>query len=169
MRGILREVRNARRWFSEFKISVTDPQGRLLSEQTVKASRFGTFDSTLVLPAAAVSGQYVIAAHQDRKGLEPLHFQGAFEVRSFQLEKIKLSFEFPRRVWFRGETIVATLESAFTGGSRWRAASCAASSRTAAAKPSRPMPRERPGCRSTPRACAPERPSGSPSRSMART
>ncbi len=119
MRGILREVRNASYAVPEnreFKISVTDPQGRLLSEQTVKVSRFGTFDSTLDLPAAAANGQYVIAAHQDRKGLEPLHFQGAFEVRSFQLEKIKLSIEFPRRVWFRGETIEATLESAFYWG-----------------------------------------------------
>ncbi len=119
MRGILREVRNASYAVpenSEFKISITDPQGRLLSEQTVKVSRFGTFDSTLVLPAAAANGEYVIAAYQDRKGLEPLHFQGAFEVRSFQLEKIKLSIEFPRRVWFRGETIEATLESAFYWG-----------------------------------------------------
>ena len=55
LRGILREVRNTAYAVpenSEFKVSITDPQGRLLSEQTVKLSRFGTFDSTLALPAA---------------------------------------------------------------------------------------------------------------------
>ncbi len=119
LRGILREVHNtayAVPEHSEFKVSITDPQGRLLSEQTVQVSRFGTFDSSLVLPAAAVNGQYVIAAHQDRKGQEPLHFQGSFEVRAFKLEKIKLAMEFPRRVWFRGETIEASLRAAFYWG-----------------------------------------------------
>jgi TolA-binding protein len=119
LRGILREVRNTAYAVpenSEFKVSITDPQGRLLSEQTVKLSRFGTFDSTLVLPATTANGQYVIAAHQDRKGQDPLHFQGAFEVRSFKLEKIKLAMEFPRRVWFRGEVIEANLQAAFYWG-----------------------------------------------------
>lgn len=119
LRGILREVRNTAYAVpdnSEFKVSITDPQGRLLSEQTVILSRFGTFDSSLALPEAAAIGQYVIAAHQDPKGLEPLHFQGTFEVRTFKLEKIKLSMEFPRRVWFRGETIEPTLQAAFYWG-----------------------------------------------------
>ena len=119
LRGILREVRDAAYAVpenAEFKLSITDPRGRLLSEQSVKVSAFGTFNSSLVLPAAAASGQYVMAAHQERKGLEPLHFQGTFEVRAFKLEKIKLSMEFPRRVWFRGETIEATLQAAFYWG-----------------------------------------------------
>ena len=119
LRGILREVRHTAYAVPEnreFKLSVTDPQGRLLSEQTVRVSRFGTFDSTFTLPAATANGSYVIAAHQDRKGLEPLQFQGSFEVRSFKLEKIKLAMAFPRRVWFRGETIVATLQTAFYWG-----------------------------------------------------
>jgi tetratricopeptide (TPR) repeat protein len=119
LRGILREVRNTAYAVpenSEFKVSITDPQGRLLSEQKVKLSRFGTFDSTLVLPAAATLGQYVIAAHQDRKGQEPLHFQGGFEVSSFTLEKIRLAMEFPRRVWFRGESVEVNLSSAFYWG-----------------------------------------------------
>ena len=119
LRGILREVRNSAYAVpenSEFKLSISDPQGRLLSEQNVKVSRFGTFDSSLALPAGTANGTYVMAAHQERKGLEPLHFQGSFEVRSFKLEKIKLALEFPRRVWFRGETIDATLQAAFYWG-----------------------------------------------------
>ena len=119
LRGILREVRASAYAVpenSEFKLSISDPQGRLLAEQSVKTSRFGTFDSSLVLPAVTANGIYVMAAHQERKGLEPLHFQGTFEVRSFKLEKIKLAMEFPRRVWFRGESIEATLQAAFYWG-----------------------------------------------------
>jgi TolA-binding protein len=119
LRGILREVRNTAYAVpenGEFKVSITDPQGRLLSEQTVKTSKFGTFDSSLALPPSAANGQYVIAAHQERKGQEPLHFQGTFEVGSFKLEKLKLAMEFPRRVWFRGETIEVDLQAAFYWG-----------------------------------------------------
>ncbi|HNQ87721.1 MAG TPA: MG2 domain-containing protein [Verrucomicrobiota bacterium] len=119
VRGILREVRNAAYAVpenGEFKVSVLDPQGRLLSEQTVKLSRFGTFDSAFALPAGAASGQYTLAAHQDRKGHEPLHFQGTFEVRPLTLAKIKLAIEFPRRVWFRGESIEANLQVAYYWG-----------------------------------------------------
>jgi tetratricopeptide (TPR) repeat protein len=119
LRGILREVRDtayAVPTNSEFKVSITDSQGRLLSEQTVKTSRFGTFDSTFVLPTAAANGLYVIAASQDRKGQDPLHFQGTFQVRSFQLEKLKLAMDFPRRVWFRGETVEVNLQAAFYWG-----------------------------------------------------
>jgi uncharacterized protein YfaS (alpha-2-macroglobulin family)/TolA-binding protein len=119
LRGILREVRNTSYAVpenSEFKVSVTDPSGRLLSEQTVKLNRFGAFDASLALPASAVNGQYVIAANQERKGQDSLHFQGAFQVRAFKLEKLKLSMEFPRRVWFRGETIDVNLQAAFYWG-----------------------------------------------------
>ena len=119
LRGILREVRDTAYALpenSEFKLSITDPQGRLLSEQTVKLGRFGTFDASLALPAAAASGPYVLAARQERKGREALHFQGSFEVRTFKLEKIKLALEFPRRVWFRGEKIEATLQTAYYWG-----------------------------------------------------
>ena len=119
LRGVLREIRDTAYAVpenSEFKLSITDPQGRLLSEQTLKVSKFGTLDSTLVLPASAAVGQYVIAANQERKGQEPLHFQGLFQVRSFKLEKLKLAMDFQRRVWFRGETVEASLQAAFYWG-----------------------------------------------------
>lgn len=119
LRGILRDVRDTAYAIpenSEFKVGVRNPQGRTLSEQTVQLSQFGTFDAALLLPAGAVNGTYVIAARQDRKGKEPLVFQGTFEVRSFTLEKIKLALEFPRRVWFRGETIEAAVQVSYYWG-----------------------------------------------------
>jgi TolA-binding protein len=119
LRGIVREVREggyAVPENAEFKLSISDPQGRLMVAQGVKISRFGTFDSSLKLPAGAVTGRYVMAAQQERKGLEPLHFQGYFEVRAFQLEKIKLAMEFPRRVWFRGEILEVSMQAAYFWG-----------------------------------------------------
>ena len=119
MRGILRDVIQeayAVPTDAAFKIRFADPKGRLLSEQAVKLSKFGTFDATLALPEAAAIGQYTMTAFQERKGKEPLQFQGTFEVREFKLEKIKLTLDVARRVWFRGETIEATLQAAYYWG-----------------------------------------------------
>lgn len=119
IRGVLRDVRNEAYAVPEdasFKINFSDPQGRLLSEQAVKLSKFNTFDATLELPAKAAIGQYTMAAIQERKGKKPLHFQGTFQVREFKLEKIKLSMDFPRRVWFRGEKIEASMHTAYYWG-----------------------------------------------------
>jgi uncharacterized protein YfaS (alpha-2-macroglobulin family)/TolA-binding protein len=121
MRGVLRDVKNGAYVVPEnadFTIRVTDPQSRLLSEQSVKLSEFGTFDSGVELPSQAAIGQYTMTASQESKatGKTPLQFQGTFEVREFKLEKIKLAMEFPRRVWFRGESIEATLTAAFAWG-----------------------------------------------------
>jgi len=119
MRGILRDVRNGEYAIPEdagFKIRFTDPQARLLSEQTVKLGKFGTFDASLALPEKAAIGQYTMTAIQEHKGREPLQFQGTFDVREFKLEKIKLAMDFPRRVWFRGEKIETTLQAAYYWG-----------------------------------------------------
>ena len=119
LRGILREIRNAAYAVpedAEFKVSFTDPQGRMLSEQTVKLSKYGTFDAALALPAAAPVGTYAIAARQERKGQEPLNYTGSFEVRQFKLEKIRLAMDFPRRVYFRGETVECTVKAQFYWG-----------------------------------------------------
>ena len=119
MRGILRDVRNDAYAIPEnpdFKIRFTDPQGRLLSGQSVRLSSFGTFDATLALPSEAAIGTYTMTASQEINGRETLQFQGTFEVREFKLEKIKLTMDFPRRVWFRGEPIEATVQAAYYWG-----------------------------------------------------
>jgi tetratricopeptide (TPR) repeat protein len=119
MRGILRDVINDAYAIPEspdFTIRFSDPQGRLLSEQAVKLGKFGTFDATLVLPSQAKVGTYTMTASQSSNGRETLTFQGTFDVREFKLEKIKLTMDFPRRVWFRGEKIEATVQAAYYWG-----------------------------------------------------
>jgi uncharacterized protein YfaS (alpha-2-macroglobulin family) len=119
MRGILRDVKKDAYIIPEspgFKIRFTDPQGRLLSEEPVKLGKFGTFDATLALPSQAKIGTYTMTASQQINGRETLQFQGTFEVREFKLEKIKLTMDFPRRVWFRGEKIETTVQAAYYWG-----------------------------------------------------
>ena len=119
LRGVLRDVRDGAYAVPDdanFKVRLTDPLGRLLAEQTVKLSKFGTFDAMLALPDKAATGQYTMTASQERKGQASLQFQGTFEVREFKLEKIKLTMDFPRRVWFRGEKIEATLQTTYYWG-----------------------------------------------------
>lgn len=116
MRGVLREVKDGSYAIpadSAFHISFHDPEGRLLSTQQVKLSAFGTFHATLELPTGAALGAYTMKAWQERKDKEPLTFEGAFVVREFKLEKIKLTLETPSRVLFRGEPLEATLQAAY--------------------------------------------------------
>lgn len=119
MRGVLRDVKDGSYAIpadAAFKVRFTDPQGRLLSEQAVKLSAFGTFDATLALPATAALGDYAMTAIQELKDRPPLTFQGTFSVREFKLEKIRLSLETPRRILFRGEKLEATLQAAYYWG-----------------------------------------------------
>jgi uncharacterized protein YfaS (alpha-2-macroglobulin family)/TolA-binding protein len=119
VRGVLRDVKNGSYAVPEdagFQVRFTDPQGQVISEQAVKLSKFGTFSASLDLPGKAPVGQYTLTAQQERKGRESLSFQGTFEVREFKLEKIKLAMEFPRRVWFRGEKVEATLKASYYWG-----------------------------------------------------
>ena len=119
MRGVLRDVKDGGYAIpanAAFLLRFADPQGRLMAEQSVSLTRFGTFDAVFQLPASAPTGPYTMTASQEREGMEPLVFQGNFEVRAFTLEKIKLSMDFPRRVFFRGEKIEASLQAAYYWG-----------------------------------------------------
>lgn len=119
MRGVLRDVTDGAYTIpadSAFKIAFHDPQGRMLSEQTVNLSTFGTFQTTLALPHTATLGSYTMTASQQRKDQPALRFQGTFTVREFKLEKIKLTLDAPRRVLFRGESLEATLQANYYWG-----------------------------------------------------
>lgn len=119
MRGILRDVKDGAYALPEdakFLLGFTDPQGRLLSEQSVTTGRFGTFDAKLQLPESAPTGTYTMTARQEKKSGPGLTFQGQFEVRHFKLEKIKLAMDFARPICFRGEAVEMDLTAAYHWG-----------------------------------------------------
>ena len=99
-----------------YKLSVIDAQGRPIREEAVKLSQFGGFDTQMQLDADAPVGEYRIqVSPYDAKGTEHT-FIGKFQVQRFQLEKVQLTLDFPRDVYFRGEQVEATFSAQYYYG-----------------------------------------------------
>ena len=117
IRGIIRDVKDgsyiipARR---SWEVRVTDPAGRLLSTNKVTLDKFGAFDGTLDLPEGAQHGAYTITAEQPE---DQTTWTGNFKVADFKLERIRLAFDFPQRVYFRGEKVAGTISATYYWGS----------------------------------------------------
>ena len=75
-------------------------------------SDFGTFHETLPLDPSAPVGTYRVRVYQPGKS----DFAGAFEVQSYQLEPIDLSFDLKKTVYYRGETIEADVVAKYQYG-----------------------------------------------------
>jgi len=130
IRGIIRDVKDGSYFVSAgaaYKLSVLDSQGRLIREEEVKLSDFGTFHTEMKLDENAPVGDYRITAQllidEVVNGLRPVHepspsrlYTGDFQVQRFQLEKMKLVIDFPQRVYFRGEKIEATFTASYYYG-----------------------------------------------------
>jgi tetratricopeptide (TPR) repeat protein len=115
IRGVVREV--ALGQYSPmpkavYQFEVADSRGRLIAARAVTLSDFGTFHETLALDSAAPVGTYRIRAFQPGKS----DFSGSFEVHSYQLEPISLAFDLKKTVFYRGETIQATLVAKYQYG-----------------------------------------------------
>lgn len=118
VRGVIRDVEDGSYIVPEdrdYTVRVNDPQGRLIGETELKLSDFGAFDTALQLPDSAAFGDYSIIAHPTAK--EEIVYQGNFSVQQFKLDRIRLSFDFPQQVYFRGEKIETTLNAAYYWGS----------------------------------------------------
>ena len=119
IRGILRDVRKGTYIVPagvRYKLSVIDAQGRPIREEAVKLSQFGGFDTQMQLDAdASVGGYRIQVSPYDTKGTEHT-FTGRFQVQRFQLEKVQLTLDFPRDVYFRGEQVEATFSAQYYYG-----------------------------------------------------
>lgn len=123
MRGIIRDVSNGAYVVPDgapYNVSVIDARGRQIHKEEVKLSQFGGFDTQLLLDNAASVGEYRIRVAQfdpDAKLEISSHtFTGNFQVHRFQLEKVQLLLDFPRRVYFRGEQVDATFTARYYYG-----------------------------------------------------
>jgi tetratricopeptide (TPR) repeat protein len=118
VRGVIREVKDgsyivpAKR---DYIVRISDPVGRLLGETDLTLSDFGTFDTSIQLPGSAAFGQYSIIAHPKEK--KEITYQGNFKVEKFKLDRVRLDFDFPQQVYFRGEKIETTLSASYYWGS----------------------------------------------------
>ena len=118
VRGVIRDVQDGSYIVPEdrdYTVRITDPAGRLLGESELELSAFGTFDTSIKLPDSAAIGKYSIIAHPTAK--KEISYQGEFAVQQFQLDRIRLGFDFSQQVYFRGEKIQATLKAHYYWGS----------------------------------------------------
>ena len=118
VRGIIRDVKDGSYIVPEkreYTVRITDPAGRLLGVSELTLSEFGTFDTALQLPNSAAFGDYSIIAHPKDK--KEITYQGSFQVQQFKLDRVRLAFDFPQQVYFRGEKIEPTLSATYYWGS----------------------------------------------------
>jgi uncharacterized protein YfaS (alpha-2-macroglobulin family)/tetratricopeptide (TPR) repeat protein len=104
VRGVIREIKDgqyANAPGAGYRFEVTDSRGRQLIAQGVTLSDFGTFHQTLPLDSGAPVGTYRVRVYQPGKS----DFGGTFEVQSYQLQPIDLSFDLKKSVFYRGEPI----------------------------------------------------------------
>ena len=123
MRGIIRDVSEGAYVVTEgapYNVSVIDARGRQIHKEQVKLSQFGGFDTQVQLDETASVGEYRIRAvrYDPNRKLEiSSHtFTGNFQVHRFQLEKVQLLLDFPRSVYFRGDSVEATFSARYYYG-----------------------------------------------------
>ncbi|MBT8037129.1 MAG: tetratricopeptide repeat protein [Verrucomicrobiae bacterium] len=119
VRGIIRDVKDGSYVVPKGKkyvVRILDPKGRMLKEATRKLSDFGVLDTSLTIDSHAPLGGYVISVSEKGAKAPPV-FNGAFNVQRYKLEKVKLAFDFPNKVIFRGETISAKIKANYYWGS----------------------------------------------------
>ncbi|MDB5352249.1 MAG: large extracellular alpha-helical protein [Planctomycetota bacterium] len=115
LRGVVREVTEGRydaRPGADYRLEVTDSRGRPFVARAIKLSTFGTFAESIKLDDATPVGAYRVRVYQPG-GSE---FSGGFQVQTYQLRKIDLTFDLPRFVYYRGETVKGSLIAKYQYG-----------------------------------------------------
>ena len=105
LRGVIRRVANDTYVVDDDKeltLNVFDPRNRLIWEDDVKLNEFGSFHSNFVLPATSPQGSYRLVVSDPKSDKQ---YQGAISVQPYSLQKIQLSIESDRNVYYRGENI----------------------------------------------------------------
>ena len=103
-RAILRQVKDGAFTFEEgqsYRVEISDPAGRALSEERASLSAFGTLAGSVELPEEAASGSWTITL-EDKSGRRGT---GSFLVEDYHLERAELVLTPERDVYYRGEKV----------------------------------------------------------------
>ncbi|MCB9914544.1 MAG: tetratricopeptide repeat protein [Planctomycetes bacterium] len=114
-RALVRSMQPGRAGFTpgeRYRYEVRDARGRVVDGGQVALSAYGSASGALQLDPLAPLGDYTVHL-LDREGRG---FQGAFEVRDFELQRVELSLELDQEVYFRGETVQLTAKAAYYFG-----------------------------------------------------
>lgn len=117
-RGIIRSVKDGSYVVPDkettYNVSVTDSKGRILWQKPQTLSKFGTFHAQLPLDERAPVGKYTITVRNSDKSSRT--YNGTFKVKEFQLEKMRLTMESDRDVYFPSETVKLTISAEYYWG-----------------------------------------------------
>jgi len=95
-----------------YTLEVFDGRDRLVHQEDVSLSSFGSFHANFMLPATSPQGQYrVLVRDEDGRS-----YQGTFQVHEYQLEPVRLTIDTPRNVYYRGEEIEGTIKASYYYG-----------------------------------------------------
>jgi hypothetical protein len=115
LKGIIRDVVNGSYEVAtgSRSLSVADAAGRVVHQEEVTLSPFGTFHTSLTLSGQAGPGEYTIQLVTPGTAQ---HFNGHFKVEDYKLEKIRLKINFDRAQYFRGEPVKLELKAEYYFG-----------------------------------------------------
>ena len=119
IRGLLREVdaRGALRTPASkgrdgaYTLQVLSSQGSPMFETQVSLNDFGAFAADFTLSDSAPTGEYRLVVSRGKQT-----FTGEFLVETYQLDKLKLTIDTQRDVYFRGETITGAITAEYYYG-----------------------------------------------------
>ena len=96
----------------QFTLEILDGRNRLVHQQKVTLSAYGTFHAHFLLPPASPQGVYRVLVRDDARQ----NYQGTFLVHEQKIEPVHLVVDTPRKVYYRGEEIEGTIRAAFYYG-----------------------------------------------------
>ncbi|TWT33373.1 tetratricopeptide repeat protein [Blastopirellula retiformator] len=114
LKGIIRDAVNDIYVVPEnrdYKLEVFDGRNRLVMEEEIKLSDYGSFQSHLLLPTGAALGNYRMVVSADK-----VRYEGSFVVHEYQLPSVFLTVESDRKVYYRGEKITGAIKAAYYYG-----------------------------------------------------
>ena len=96
---------------TEYKLQVLSSQGAAVYQGNVALNEFGSFAVDFTLSSSAPTGEYRIVLNRGKQT-----YNGAFLVEMYQLEKIKLTIDTDREVYFRGEKLSGAIKAEYYYG-----------------------------------------------------
>ena len=109
--GVLRVPKTEKKPEQEYSVQVVSSQGSPVYQENIILNDFGSFAVDFHLSSAAPTGEYRILVNRGKHS-----YSGMFLIEQYTLEKVKLSIETERDVYFRGETVQGTIKAEYYYG-----------------------------------------------------
>ena len=100
-----------------FNVTIFDNRNRLVHEDKIALSAFGSFDAHFILPETSPQGNYrVVVTEETKRSTGIQSYQGRFTVHQYKLEPVQLTIDSERAVYYRGEEITGKIVAKYYYG-----------------------------------------------------